>query len=164
MTFYNPSAGVGGQAPGCLDLLGNQIGFALSAFLMCLQALLLWNISETKGKSPQQPPNQTTTAKREEVTTGHLLGSAPTRGSGWGEAFLSAAKAAQLSKNCGEFSKERLGTGSVSVVLIEGPIPVSATWIQPSFAFKNSGLGFLAAAPDPGWKLTSPLGLKKMCP
>ena len=41
----------------------------------------------------------------------------------------------------------------MSVVLIEGPIPVSATWIQPSFAFKNSGLGFLAAAPDPGWKL-----------
>lgn len=124
---------------------------------MCLQALLLWSISETKGKSPQQPPNQTTTAKGEEVTTGHLLGSAPTGGSGWGEAFRPAAKAAQLSKNCGEFSKERLGTGSVSVVLIKGLIPAvrhvdTAKLCFQSFAFKNSGLGFLAAAPNPGWK------------
>lgn len=70
------------------------------------------------------------------MTVGHLLGSAPTRGCARVEAFLPAAKAALLSKNCGEFREGRVGNGSVRIMLIKGLISAVRHVDTAKLAFK----------------------------
>ena len=69
------------------------------------------------------------------MTTGHLLGSAPTRGcAGW---RLSFQLQRQLySAKTGEFREGRVGNGSVIIVLIKGLIPAVCHVDTAKLAFK----------------------------
>lgn len=112
----------GGQAPACIDLLGNLTGSAFLALLLCFQAPFLWSISKSKENTPQKPTNRTATAKSKEMTTGHLLGPAPLGKWLVREASSPAVRLLNSANAVGNSAKKARNCHSVCVMLIKGQI------------------------------------------